>query len=299
MKFLTSREVIEGVPDVQTVIDGIHDPRQLPKHLIDATKGRSKERRYKSLRLSEIDKACPREWVLGHCLNLYYVDSAPFANLWQMNMGTVLHHYVQNEPSYFGDRLVGWWQCKACGHIRRFGVRPQEPCEKCHAHPRVTEYYEYYFRLTKPYRVVGKVDLILRVAPRVFRFGEIKTCSKDMENPDGEHVAQTLSYNFFSKYDDQLPIQIDRSISYIFYFNKLFNFKAPVKTFKIMPTERMVNPLKKKAGAITEGIDKKELPDPLLPCIKVNFSSTSGRPRSCGIAKECKKYFERGVVNLN
>lgn len=299
MKFLTNREVISSIPDHRTIVDGINDPRQLPKHLLNNTGGRSKERRYRSLRLSEIDKACPREWVLGHCLQLYYLDTAPFANVWQMNMGTVLHHHVQNDPKYFGDRLVGWWQCKACGHIRRFGVRPEEPCEKCYAHPRVTEYHEYYFRINKPYRVVGKIDLILRVAPRVYRFGEIKTCSKDVENPDGDHVAQVLSYNYFSRYDNQLPIQIDRSVAYIFYFNKMFNWKAPVKTFKVLPTERVLNPLKSKAGLITQGIDQKLLPDPLLPCIKVNFSTKSGRPRSCGIAKDCKKYFDRGVVNLN
>jgi hypothetical protein len=215
-----------------------------------------------------------------------------------MNMGSVLHYYVQNNPEYFGDRLVGWWQCKACGHIRRFGVRPEEPCEKCHAHPRVTEYYEYMFRLSDPYRVVGKVDLILRIAPRVYRFGEIKTISKDVENPEGEHIAQVLSYNYFSRYDTQLPITIDRSVCYIFYFNKIFNFKAPVKTFPIRPTNRMLAPLRRKAAAITEGIKNRELPEPLLPCLNSNFSTRSGRSRSCGIANECRKYYERGIVKL-
>lgn len=298
MKFLSNREVYENIPDKRTVIDGINDPRQLPKHLLDVTGGRRKERRYQSLRLSEIDAACPREWVLGHCLNLYYMDNTPFANLWQMNMGTVLHHFVQNDPGYFGNRLVGWWQCKACGHIRRFGVRPEEPCEKCHAHPRVTEYHEYMFRLTKPYRVVGKIDVILRVAPRVYRFGEIKTCSKDMENPVGKDVAQTLSYNYFSRHDDKLPITVDRSVSYLFYFNKMFNFKAPVKTFKVMPTERAIAPLKTKASMITTGIANKELPDALRACIATNFSKNSGRARSCGIPDECRKHFERGIVKL-
>jgi hypothetical protein len=298
VKFLTNREVMDNLPSTQTVLDGISDPRQLPKHFLEVTKGRSQERRYKNLRLSEIDKACPREWVLGHCLDLYYMDNAPFPNVWQMDMGSVLHRHIQNASNYFGDKLVGWWQCLACGNVRRFGVRPTEPCEKCHAHPRVTEYYEYMFRLSKPYRVVGKIDLILRVAPRVYRFGEIKTVSKDVENPDGAHVAQVLSYNFFSKYDDKLPITIDRSVAYIFYFNKIFNFKGTVKTFKVQPTDRNIGPLKAKARAITEGVDNRTLPDPLLPCIKTNFSKNSGRARSCGIPGDCKKYFEMDTKQI-
>jgi hypothetical protein len=154
------------------------------------------------------------------------------------------------------------------------------------------------FRLSKPYRVVGKIDLILRVAPRVYRFGEIKTVSKDVENPDGAHVAQVLSYNFFSKYDDKLPITIDRSVAYIFYFNKIFNFKGTVKTFRIQPTDRNIGPLKAKARAITEGVDNRTLPDPLLPCIKTNFSKNSGRARSCGIPGDCKKYFEMDTKKI-
>jgi hypothetical protein len=152
------------------------------------------------------------------------------------------------------------------------------------------------FRLTRPYRVVGKVDLILRVAPRIYRFGEIKTCSKDMKNPDGSHIAQTVSYNYFSRNDDSLPIQIDRSTCYIFYFNKMFNFKGPVKTFPIKPTDRIVDPLKAKAAAITNGINEKVLPEPLTPCIGGNFLSS--RAKQCGISKDCKKYFEMGTSQL-
>jgi hypothetical protein len=154
------------------------------------------------------------------------------------------------------------------------------------------------FRLSNPYRVVGKVDLILRVAPRVYRYGEIKTCSKDMTSPDGGHVAQTASYTYFSRYDNSLPITIDRSTSYIFYFNKKFDFKGPVKTFTIKPTERLINPLVAKAALITEGIQNRVLPAPLTRCVTVNFSSLSGRPKKCGIPKECKKHFEAGIDRI-
>ena len=297
MKFL-SNNYIEGMPNQEVVVDSITDPTKLPHHLLDNYGGRRSERRYQNLRLSEIDGACPREWVLGHLLDLSYWQNVPIANLWQMNMGSILHWYIQNDPTFFGDRLVGWWRCMACGYERRFGVRPKEPCEKCHAHPRVTEYVEYMFRLTTPYRVVGKVDLILRIAPRIYRFGEVKTCSKDMLSPDGSHVAQTASYNYFSRYDNSLPITIDRSVCYIFYFNKKFDYKGPTKTFPIKPTERLINPLKTKAGIITEGIRNKTLPTPLAACIGSNFSEKSGRSKQCGIASECRKKYELGIVNI-
>lgn len=296
MKFLDSHKT--EMPSTESVIDSITDPTKLPYHLMNDYNGRRQERRYQNLRISEIDGACPREWVLGHLLDLSYWSSVPVANLWQMNMGSILHWYIQNDPAFFGDKLVGWWKCMACGHVRRFGVRPDEPCEKCHAHPRVTEYMEYMFRLSKPYRVVGKIDLILRIAPRVYRFGEIKTCSKDVGSPDGSHIAQAVSYNYFSRYDDTLPIQIDRSTVYIFYFNKMFNFKGPIKTFPVKPTERLVNPLKVKAAMVTEGVNTRTLPDALTACVNVNFSNKSGRSKQCGIPAECKKYFELGQTKL-
>ncbi len=65
-----------------------------------------------------------------------------------------------------------------------------------------------------------------------------------------------------------------------------------------MPTDRTLAPLKAKARAITDGIESKILPDPLLPCIKTNFSKNSGRAKSCGIPESCKKYFEMGTKAL-
>jgi hypothetical protein len=298
MRFL--EEIIassESTPPVDSsVISQITDPTKLPYHLLDATSGRRTEKRYKSLRLSEIDGACSREYVLGNLLDLSYFDTARFSNVWQMDMGSAMHWHVQNDPRYFGDRLVGWWECRACGMERRFGVRPQEPCEHCRAHPRVTQYKEYMFRLYNPYRVVGKADAILRIEPRVYRFGEIKTVSKDMENPDGSHIAQIAAYTYFSRNDDKLPITIDRSICYLFYFNKLFNWRSPVKVFPIRMTEALVDPLKKKAAEITNGIATRTLPVPLTPCIASNFSK--GRAKNCGIADTCKQMFNTGVNTI-
>ena len=304
MKFLDrsaqSTRLIRGdderVADDTIVADEIRDPAKLSNYMIDAAVGRKKEMRYRSLRLSEIDTACCREYVLGRLLNLSYWSSVRFSNLWQMDMGSVLHWFLQNEPRYFGDKLVGFWQCRACGYERRFGVRPTEPCEQCKAHPRVTEYKEYMFRLRDPYRVVGKIDLILRIAPRIYRYGEIKTCSDDQTDPVGEHVAQVASYNYFSRYDDKLPITIDRSVSYIFYFNKKFNWNSPTKVFPIRPTKALIDPLKAKAAEITEGVKTRNLPAPLKACVNNNFAK--GRAKKCGIAAECKKKFEMGITKI-
>lgn len=290
-------EVVEGITTNELeAFDSIDSPDKIPYHLLEASNGRSVTRKYKSIRLSEVDGCCPREYILGNLLNLQYVDYARFSNLWQMDMGSAMHWHVQNSPTYFGDKLVGWWRCRACGFTRRFGIRPKEPCEQCRAHPRVTEYKEYMFRISDPFAVVGKVDLILRVAPRVYRFGEVKTCSEDKSGPDGAHVAQLASYTYFSRFDDQLPITIDRSKSYLFYFNKKFNWKSPVKAFVIKPTEKLMAPIIDKVSAVTEGMNTGVLLPPLQKCISGAFKK--GRAKNCGISMECQKHFDRGITNV-
>jgi len=291
------REEVEGtsINDLE-VLDSVKSLDKIPYHLLGASHGRRVTRKYQSVRLSEVDGCCPREYVLGNLLNLQYVDHTRFSNLWQMDMGSAMHWHVQNSPSYFGDKIVGWWQCKACGRTRRFGVRPKEACEQCGAHPRVTEYKEYMFRLSDPYHVVGKIDLILRVAPRVYRYGEIKTCSEDKSGPDGSHVAQLASYTYFSRYDNQLPITIDRSKSYLFYFNKKFNWNTPVKAFIVKPTESLMKPITDKMSAITDGINTGSLLPPLQKCISGGFKK--GRAKNCGISIECQKYFDRGITSV-
>jgi len=297
MKFLSEKRS-DLLPAKEAVLDSITDPSKLHHHLLAHYGDEEREYKYRSLYLSSVDSACPREWVLGNCLGMINKQVVPVANRWQMDMGSVLHWHIQNNPKYFGDKIVGWWKCLACGFIRRFGVRPKEPCEKCHAHPRVSEYYEYKFRITTPYRAVGKMDLILRIAPRIYRIGEIKTCSKNIERPEGDHIAQAASYAYFSRYDTsgRLPITLDRSTVYLFYFNKTFNFRGPVRTFPVQPTERLMAPIKEKVALITEGVNTRTLPQPLTNCISHNF--ITGRAKDCGISKECKKYFESGVTQL-
>lgn len=297
MKFLEERNRSDGADGPSSdleVIDKIRNPDQLTNHLMN-TDGRRKERKYKYLRISQIDGACPREWVIGNLLNLKSIDIARFTNVWQMDMGSALHWYVQNSERYFGMTIVGYWKCLACGRRRRFGVRPKEKCEYCGALPEATVYDEYMFRLTDPYRIVGKIDLILRVA-KVYRFGEIKTVSKDVDNPDGSHAAQLACYTYFSQFDkDALPIKIDRSVSYICYFNKLFNYRSPVKTFPISVTEPMIKPFKQIAGAITNGIKTRVLPEALKIC-RPSFKAT--KAKGCAMRNYCKDFYDKGQVEI-
>ena len=71
MKFLEERNSpssAEPKSDLE-VIDKVRNPGQLTNHIMN-TEGRRKERKYRYLRISEIDAACPREWVLGHLMDL-------------------------------------------------------------------------------------------------------------------------------------------------------------------------------------------------------------------------------------
>lgn len=275
-------------------LDTLKDPVQLTNGVLNA-KGQSRQKKYKFLRLSEIDGACPREWTLGHVTDAIKWDRVAFASVIAMDMGSALHHWVQNSKVYF-DGIIGFWRCHACGNKRRFGVRPTEPCEFCNSSPRATFYSEYMFRLQQPFRVVGKMDLIIKVG-NVYRIVEIKTTSKEIEKPMGMHVAQLASYMYFSQFDDGgLPIKIDRSVGYLVYFNKMFNYKAPVKTFPVKPTERYMAPLIEKAGQFTEGVNAGVLPPTWDQCISGFWRS--GPAKNCPVRDACQRYHQSGAVKM-
>jgi hypothetical protein len=288
-------------PDIETPsltshLDSLTDPVELTSGVLNA-RGQVREKKYKWMRLSEIDGACAREWVLGHVQNATKIDRVAFASVCAMDMGSALHHWIQNRRTYFGSNIYGYWRCYACGNRRRFGVKPEEPCEFCSASPRATFYSEYMFRLNSPFRVVGKMDLIIRVGGK-YRIVEIKTHGKDMPRAQGEHVAQLASYMYFSQFDadDAIPITIDRSVGYLVYFNKKFNYKAPVKTFPVKPTERFMKPLTDKAAAFTEGVNQGILPNTLGECSAGFWNN--GRAKKCPSKESCQRLHESGEMRL-
>lgn len=304
MKFVKNvrkLRVDDASPDVTSnldVLDKVRDPVALT-HSILNTGTEVRKRKYLYLRLSEIDGACAREWVIGQHRDTIRLDRVAFANVCAMELGSALHWWLQNNKTFFGDRLVGYWKCSACGSRRRFGVKPVDPCEFCGASHNATFYSEYMFRLDRPYRVVGKTDGILGVGSGVYRFAEIKSYGKPIDRPEGAHVAQLASYMWFSQFDesdDKPPIEIDRSVGYLIYFSKMFNYRAPVKTFPVVVTERMIAPYRAKAEAYTTGVRDGVLPPVLTVCSRGQFAT--GRPVKCPVMDQCKDFYDRGIENI-
>lgn len=281
------------------VVDQISDPVSLTHNIIN-TKPQKRVRRFRSMRLSEIEAACPRQWVIGHVRDIPSRQVVEFPRITVMDMGSALHHWIQNSSVYFPDKILGWWRCLACGFMRRFGVKPDTPCEHCGASHRATEYSEYQFRLgpTAPYEVVGKLDGIIRVGKK-YRFIEIKTYGKPMERPEGSHIGQLASYMWFSQFDDsdkRPPIEIDRSVGYLLYFSKLMNFRAPIMTFPVRPTEALIRPYRDKAALFTEGIRGGTLPIVYPKCLQSEWGANPAK--SCATGTECKNLYKAGVANI-
>lgn len=303
MKFLDGDErtrLIRGETErTGSVLDQITDPVQLTHNLMN-TQGRQQRRYYKYMRLSEVDTACSREWVIGHLNDVWRPDNVHFASLCMMDMGTALHHWLQNYSPFLLDKLLGYWRCMACGNRRRFGHRPTEPCEFCGASHRATQYDEYMFRLENPFRVVGKMDAILRIDGK-YRIGEIKSFAGTPQKsnvPMGAHVSQLSGYMYFSQFDepDALPVEIDREVGYLIYVSKQFNYREPIKTVPVRPTEKSLAPIIKKVGDFTEGVKNRTLPEALPKCIQSDFFGAPAK--SCAMVERCKAYYNEGVENV-
>jgi hypothetical protein len=274
-------------------LDTVRDPKALTSHIV-GSKPLVREKPYDFIHLSQIDSVCPREYVIGNLSKTKRRDVVSFPLSVVFNMGTALHHWIQNHPEvYFGkDKVLGNWLCRACLRIRRFGVKPTEPCEFCNANAAASMYKEYSFRLPE-YGVAGSIDLILKVGSK-YRIVDIKTIAKEVESPAGNNVVQLSSYMYFSKFDpDGLPVEIDRSIGYLVYFNKVFNFKSPVTTFKVEPTDRLMNPIIKKARSFVEGVSTSTLPDPKPACVRKNFYFS--KTNRCPMVDPCSTYYFEGT----
>jgi hypothetical protein len=293
MRFLKQ----ESVANPKTVFDNVADPVAL-SHSVINTSSRVQFKRYTHMRLSQIANSCPREWVIGNLSQASFRDEAPFPSLVQMDFGSAAHFMLQNSPHYFPN-ILGYWKCLACGNTRRFGVRPQEPCEFCGSLPAATVYKEYMFRIDEPFRVVGKVDLILDFES-VFRFGDIKTKpTPEKASPNVAEVSQVASYMYFSQFDkskEALPIEIDRSRGYLVYFSKTFHFQQTAKTFPVDPTEGVLEPIIAKARAFTDGVRNGVLPEVLLICSNSNWQHRT--PKACPMSNSCKSYSDRGIYKI-
>lgn len=271
------------------------NPNMLSNYLLD-TSDEVQIKRYTHVRLSEINHICPREYAIGYFLGLEKQSVINFAEMRQMELGSALHFWYQNYSKVFRNVLVGYWYCLACEKVRKhFGFKPNTRCEHCGASPKATVYHEYMFRMDNPYRVVGKVDLIL-YKDGVYRFGELKTLVEAPQEPKPEHIAQISAYAYFYNFvpkDQKLPIEIDTSVVYLCYVPKKFSYRNPLLTFPIKPSGKGIDLLIERVKQFSESVKTRTLPAPLEECIREGFMK-----RRCYVAKVCKKFYEDGKTQI-
>jgi len=293
MRFIRADPVTETPKSAREFLDNVSDPRTLTSHIV-GSKPRVQRRAYDFMHISQLDEVCAREYVIGNLSQATRKETVSFPLQTVFNMGSAMHYWIQNHPeAYFGrDKVLGYWFCLACGNTRRFGVQPADPCEFCGAAARASIYKEYSFRL-KEHGVAGSVDIILKVGSK-YRFVDIKTTAKEVLSPIGSNVVQLSSYMYFTQFDKGgLPLKIDSSLGYLVYFNKMFNFKSPVTTFKVQPTDRLMKPIIAKSRQFVEGVANSTLPDPKPSCISKNFYFAKSNP--CPMVAECSTYFFENV----
>jgi hypothetical protein len=300
LKFLgTVTQEVKHSPEKpqRTSCDGVDDPSILTSQLAN-TKKSFRYKKFNQVRISEIHSFCPREYALGFLTDTAAKSFVDFPLQQVFDLGTALHWYMQNRSKVFKDSLVGYWVCKACRNYRvnengtkYFGKRPQKHCEHCNAYPDVSEYEEYMFRLTKPYRVVGKLDAVIE-KDGVYRFADFKSFAKKDDFPLSKDVAQLSAYAHFYQYipkKDKLPVPIDTSISYLIYISKNFSYREPLLTYPIRPSEKAINKILERVSQFTNAAETGELPPPFETCVRSDWAT--GKAKNCSMRDFCKERY--------
>jgi hypothetical protein len=298
MKFLK-----DDTPDAELDIDRVADGVELSNNIVKRP-GTYRVYTYSHIYISSILDFCPRAEAIGTLLGLKKSFNLFHANAHMMNFGHAFHYWVQNNPDLFfeKDKFLGYWKCLACGNSRRFGKKPTTPCEKCGAKAQATVYDEYKLKYASPYRISGKVDGIIQVSDSKFRILDIKTdgAKEEIVVARPADYAQVASYMYFSQFDEsdnKLPVEIDQDVGYVMYFRKVMNPKAPHKTFKVRPTDRLLNPIKERVSAFTKAVDTGILPEPYESCLSSAWNDK--KAKNCLRLDECRDMYSRRVSAID
>ena len=284
----------------ETTCDGVHDPKILSHQLLN-TKKSPRFKAYNQVRISEIGTFCPREYSLGYLTQATQKSFVEFGLQTQFDLGTALHWYYQNRSKVF--KIYGNWRCLSCDQVRMtkygtkyFGQKPMTKCLNCGASPKATEYEELYFRLEKPYRIVGKIGGVIE-KDGVYRLIDFKSYFEKPKGgfPAAKDVAQLSAYSFFYNYipeEEKFPVPIDTSTSYLHYISKKFSFSESILTYKVKPSEKLIEIMKERVRSFTIAAEGGPLPDPFDVCIRNEFNG--GRGKDCYMREQCKQRYQEG-----
>ena len=295
MKFLGT-----SIKKTVTTCDKVEDPKILSNQLLN-TKKSFRLKKYNHIRISEIDSFCPREYAIGFQTQAAQKSFVDFPLQQQFDLGSAIHWWMQNKSKTF--RVWGFWKCLACGKPRLtkygtkfFGTKPQTPCLNCGASHHATEYDEFYFRLDKPYRIVGKIDGVIE-KDGVYRLVDFKSFWEQPKGgfPNGKAVAQLASYAHFYNYvpeEDKFPVEIDTSTAYLHYISKKFSYSESILTYPVKKNSILLDIITKRVLSFTQAVENNTVPEPLEQCIRADWKS--GRSKNCFLKDICKQYYQEG-----
>jgi hypothetical protein len=273
-------------------MDEITDPSLLARTMLDLPAQEEQVVYPRQFRASMMGTACVRERVLGYRSCLIYKKRIDIGLQVTFDIGNAIHDFLQNQPKYLGHRLVGWWECQACGHLY-WGMRRKQQCPQCGARSRAYRYKEHEVSLTDPYLASGHQDMFWELSPVDIRIGDLKTISakeyKTLSSPKPNHVLQVLTYMILSEYDKTLPVPLNLHKGFLFYISKQHHFKGlPFKAFtidrsKLIREERFIRGIYE---AFTRGVNDPTYFPPCLPsCLESNF--TSRMAKDCPVRQAC------------
>lgn len=249
------------------------------------------------LRSSSIYGICTREHAIG------YFNGFPMQRGFESNalhavfaIGHAVHYWLQNSPSFFGDKLVGWWECSACGRAV-FGRHPKRSCRNCGAFSSAIRYREHFIKVADPLWGTGHIDLFIELEPGKVFVCDIKTIDgesfKKLAQPLIANVYQVIDYLMLLDYDKSLPIKIVDNRAILLYIPKSFQATCfPAKAFFVDRTEVIEDAICKKRTGFAEAIKTGSLPEPLEECVESGFASY--RARSCAFNEKCKFNYDNG-----
>lgn len=281
-------------------MDGVECPKML-SHLILNTKQKPRFKKYNQVRISEIGTFCPREYAIGFKTDAQQQSWVDFGLQQQFDLGSAIHWWLQNRSKVFN--IYGFWECLSCRKLRMtkygtkyFGQKPATNCLNCGADAKATEYAEFYFRLESPYRIVGKIDGVIK-KDDVYRFVDFKSYFEVPKSgfPAANDVAQLAAYSYFYNYvpeEDKFPVPIDTNTSYLHYISKKFSYSESILTYPVSPSDKLLKVMKERVLSFTKSTEDGTIPKPMEICVRNEFSS--GRAKSCFMADICKHYYQEG-----
>jgi hypothetical protein len=246
------------------------------------------ERKLNGPRASSLYDACVRESQLARLVGKRKHDRRlDFRSRLVFGIGDGVHSWLQNSSVMFGDDRVGLWECRACGHVSKFGPPVQEDCSQCGASPRARVYQEYEFKCP-PFPVGGHPDMFLQRGPLV-RICEFKTIDGDvfhesLEAPLIAHVWQITVYLWLCGLSKRLQKYVDPNIGYIFYFAKKQKKDSfPVKCFRVIKQEDLLKEIRTKVALFGQT----ELAAVRVDCEHSEWRNW--RARQCPVSDSCKE----------